>query len=209
MLPIIIDSWETIPKLMINVLRRFNIKNHKIFLIMSLNLDRNILGCPISLFLFFDTKWTHDICYLRLIITLRFITLYINRSALSHFSISLEASLFPFSKIVGVYLQNIPWGAFFFRLPIEAINHEKNFLITGTNNNRIKQDLGSIELAIECPNQTVTAFFTGNGICGFALSPWPRRFANSGHFSTMTISNLSNWLQYILKLMILSWRRSS
>ena len=127
MLPIIIDSWETIPKLMINVLRRFNIKNHKIFLIMSLNLDRNILGCPISLFLFFDTKWTHDICYLRLIITLRFITLYINRSALSRFSISLEASLFPFSKIVGVYLQNIPWGAFFFAYRLKPLITKRIF----------------------------------------------------------------------------------
>ena len=45
----------------------FNIKNLKIFLTMSLSLDRNILGYPISLFLFLDTKWIHDICCLKLI----------------------------------------------------------------------------------------------------------------------------------------------
>ena len=52
----------------------------------------------------------------------------------------------------------------FCRLRIGAIYHEKNFLITGINNNRIEQDLGSTKDAIEYPNQTVTAFFLVNAI---------------------------------------------
>ena len=58
-----------------------------------------------------------------------------------------KASLFPFSKIIEVYLQNIR-DAFLFR-----IYHEENFLTIG-NNSRI--DLESKEDAVERLNQTVT-----------------------------------------------------
>ena len=147
MLPIIIDGRETIPKLMINTLQWFNIKNHKIFLTMSLSLDWNILECLISLFLFFDTKWIHDICCLKLI----YCVIY-DHSALSRSSISQEASLFSFFQNCWDLFIKYSSRCVFFRLRFGAIKNfaEKNFLITGTNNNRIEQDLGSTEDAIEC-----------------------------------------------------------
>ena len=70
----------------------------------------------------------------------------------------------PSLSLIIPFFQNC-WGLFakyfsrfLFRLRIGAIYHEKNFLITGTSNNRIEQDLKSTEDTIECPNQTVTAF---------------------------------------------------
>lgn len=47
----------------------------------------------------------------------------------------------------------------YFLRNIETIYHGENFLMIGTNNNWIEQDLRSMEDTIECSNQTVTAFF--------------------------------------------------
>ena len=69
---------------------------------------------------------------------------YMNRFTLSSYFISQEASLFLFSKIIGVYLQNIPRDAFLFCLRIRIVYHGENFLITGISS-RIEQDLGSTE----------------------------------------------------------------
>lgn len=71
-----------------------------------------------------------------------------NRSALLSSYISQKILLFP-SKIFKAYLQNIR-GAFLFRLWIGIVYHEKNFLITETNNSQI--DLGNTEDAVEYPN---------------------------------------------------------
>lgn len=75
-------------------------------------------------------------------------------NVLSLSSISEKVSLF---KIIGIYLQNISRNAFLRN--IETIYHGENFLMIGTNNNWIEQDLRSMEDTIECSNQTVTAFF--------------------------------------------------
>ena len=99
---IIIDGQKTMPKLMINALQQFNIKNLKIFLTISLSLDRNILGYPISLFLFLDTKWIHDICCLKLIYCVMsepfwsiWISICLSRSSIS------QPHYFLFLKLLG------------------------------------------------------------------------------------------------------------
>ena len=58
-----------------------------------------------------------------------------NRSDLSFSSISQEALLFPFFKIIIVYLQNIARSVFLFCLRIGIIYHGENFLIRRTSNN--------------------------------------------------------------------------
>ena len=78
---------------------------------------------------------------------------------------SQEVSLFPFPKIVGAYLQNIHRGAFLFRLRIGTLYHKENFLITGTSNSRMEQDLGSKTSYSNC-----NSFSLVNTTCGFALS---------------------------------------
>ena len=75
-----------------------------------------------------------------------FIVLYMNRFALSSSFISQEALLFPLSKIVGAYLQNISWGMFLFRLWIGIVYHGENFLMIRISNSRIEQNLGSTEM---------------------------------------------------------------
>ena len=120
-IPIIIS--REIPKVMINTLEWFNIKNHKIFLTMSLSLDQNILGCPISLFLFF--WYEMNIRYFLFKINLLY---YIWIILLYHRFVLLFLRKPPF-------FQNC-WGLFiprkysskcvFFRLRIEVIYHEKN-----------------------------------------------------------------------------------
>lgn len=72
-------------------------------------------------------------------------------------------------------MQNIP--VFLFHLWIGTVHHGENFLIIETSNNRIEQDLGNTENAVEHSNQTVTAFLLVNATCDFTLSSWPRRFA--------------------------------
>ena len=79
-----------------------------------------------------------------------------NCSVLSPSSIFQEISLFPFSKIVGTYLQNISRDAFLFCLRIGIVYHEENFLMTGTS--RIERDQENMEDAVERPNQIITAF---------------------------------------------------
>ena len=118
-IPIIIS--REIPKVMINTLEWFNIKNHKIFLTMSLNLDQNILWCPISLFLFFwyEMNIRYFLFKINLLYYIWIILLY-HRFVL----LFLRKPLF---------FQNC-WGLFtkysskcvFFRLRIGAIYHEKN-----------------------------------------------------------------------------------
>ena len=47
---------------------------------------------------------------------------------------------------------------FLFRLRIGIVYHEKNFLMSGINNNRIEQNLENTENGVKHPNQTRTAF---------------------------------------------------
>lgn len=75
--------------------------------------------------------------------------LYINYSALSLFSIFEKVSLFSFQNCWDLFVKYFS-RCIFFHLQFGAIYHKKIFLITGTNNNRIEQDLGSTEDAIEC-----------------------------------------------------------
>lgn len=84
-----------------------------------------------------------------------------NCSVISSFFIFQEVLLFPFSKIIGIYLQNIARAVFLFHLQIGTIYHRKNFLITKTSNSQIAQDLGSTEYMVERSNQTAF-FFTVN-----------------------------------------------
>ena len=126
---------------------------------------------------------------------------------LSSSSISLPVSLFPFSKI-WIYLQNIPRDAFLFRLRIGTVYHGENFLITKTSNSWIKQDLKNTEDAIEHSNQTNSFSLTINATYDFALSWWPRWFADWFVF-LLAFFNLSNWLQYFTELMVSPWEKNS
>ena len=78
--------------------------------------------------------------------------------------------LFSFSKIVKVYLQNIPRDAFLFHLRIGIVYEEKNFLITGISNSWTEQNLANTEDTVECFNQTVTVFSLQLMQHSFALS---------------------------------------
>ena len=150
-------------------------------------------------------KWIHNICCLRLIYCVIYI-IYISFCFITFFHLS-RSLIIPFFQNCWDLFVKYFSRCIFFHLQFGAIYHKKIFLITGTNNNQIKQDLGSTEDTIEYFNQTITIFFL-HSIGGFALS-WSRRFANSGHFSTMAVFNLSSWLQYFLKLMVLSREKSS
>ena len=66
--------------------------------------------------------------------------------------------IIPSFKIVEAYLQNISRDEFLFRLRIGTVYHEKNFLMTETNNSQIEKDLENAEDAVEYPNQTLTIF---------------------------------------------------
>lgn len=78
--------------------------------------------------------------------------------SITFFLISQEASLFPFSKIVEVYLQNIARGAFLFRIRIGIVHRgERIFLITSIGDRTSQSNCNSFSLAV-------------NATCGFALS---------------------------------------
>ena len=117
-----------------------------------------ILECLISFFLFFDTKWIHNICCLKLI----YCVIYKSFCSITFFHL-LESLIIPFfSKLLRFYKIFLE-VRFYFGFIIDRI-----FLITETNNNRIEQDLGNTEDAIKSLNQSVTAFFLVNATCGFA-----------------------------------------
>ena len=97
---------------------------------------------------------------------------------------------------------------FYFIYGLESFIMKRIFLITGTSNNRIEQDLENTEDAIKCLNQTIRAFLLQsmqhvvlhrNGLIGLSIL---------AIFSAITFFNLSS-LQYFPKLMASVWERSS